>query len=87
MPHAPTKTGAGFCAGRSDDMEGIWVSPNEVESCLIEHPAVLECAVIGASYEGTLIKPMAFVVLNKQHAASEAMANGLKEYEKDRLAL
>lgn len=79
-----------FCAGRSDDMlkvGGIWVSPNEVESCLIEHPAVLECAVIGAPDEENLIKPMAFVVLNKQHSASEEMENVLKDYVKSQLAL
>lgn len=78
------------CAGRSDDMlkvGGIWVSPNEVESCLIEHPAVLECAVIGAADEDNLVKPMAFVVLKPQHSASEAMEYELKEYVKTHLAL
>jgi len=78
------------CAGRSDDMlkvGGIWVSPNEVESCLIEHPAILECAVIGATDEDNLIKPMAFVVLNSQHTASEAMENELKEFVKANLAM
>ena len=38
-------------AGRSDDMlkvGGIWVSPVEVENTLMEHAAVLECAVVGA---------------------------------------
>ena len=39
-------------AGRSDDMlkvGGIWVSPVEVENALIEHPGVMECAVVGRS--------------------------------------
>jgi benzoate-CoA ligase len=78
------------CAGRSDDMlkvGGIWVSPNEVESCLIEHPAVLECAVIGAPDEENLVKPMAFIVLNKQYSPSETMERDLKEYVKTHLAL
>src|SRR5262249_9152065 len=38
-----------YHAGRSDDMlkvGGIWVSPMEVESTLISHPAVVECAVV-----------------------------------------
>lgn len=77
------------CAGRSDDMlkvGGIWVSPNEVEACLIEHPAVLECAVIGAPDEDNLIKPMAFVVLN-QATPSESMEEELKQYVKKSLAL
>lgn len=78
------------CAGRSDDMlkvGGIWVSPNEVESCLIGHPAVMECAVIGAPDEDNLVKPMAFVVLNKQQAPSENIETELKEYVKANLAL
>lgn len=78
------------CAGRSDDMlkvGGIWVSPNEVEALLIEHPAVLECAVIGAPDEDKLIKPMAFVVLNKSYPASKETENELKEYVKANLAL
>ena len=79
-----------YCAGRSDDMlkvGGIWVSPNEVESCLIQHPAVLECAVVGAPDEDSLIKPMAFVVLGKGSDASVAMENELKEFVKASLAL
>jgi benzoate-CoA ligase family protein len=53
-------------SGRSDDMlkvGGIWVSPVEVESALLEHDAVLECAVIGALDDRELVKPKAFVVL------------------------
>jgi benzoate-CoA ligase len=78
-----------YCAGRSDDMlkvGGIWVSPTEVEACLIEHPAVLECAVIGATDEDNLVKPMAFVVLNKGHEANVGTERELKEYVKTTLA-
>lgn len=79
-----------YCAGRSDDMlkvGGIWVSPNEVEACLIEHPDVLECAVIGAPDEDQLIKPMAFVVLARSRQASLDMENELKAFVKSSLAL
>jgi benzoate-CoA ligase len=78
-----------YCAGRSDDMlkvGGIWVSPNEVESCLIQHPSVLECAVIGAPDENNLIKPMAFVVL-KPTASQETMEAELQNFVKASLAL
>ena len=53
-------------SGRSDDMlkvGGIYVSPIEVESALISHPAVLEAAVIGRADAEELVKPMAYVVL------------------------
>lgn len=51
--------------GRSDDMlkvGGEWVSPFEVEGVLIEHPAVLEAAVIGEENRAGLTQPVAFVV-------------------------
>ena len=56
-----------FCyAGRTDDMlkvGGLWVSPVEVESALIDHPAVQECGVVGRDDRDGLSKPFAFVVL------------------------
>jgi 4-hydroxybenzoate-CoA ligase len=54
-----------FC-GRADDMfkvSGIWVSPFEVESALIAHPAVLQAAVVPEADSDGLLKPKAFVVL------------------------
>jgi benzoate-CoA ligase family protein len=51
--------------GRLDDVfkvSGQWVSPLEVESCLLEHPSVLECAVVAATDRDGLVKPKAFVV-------------------------
>ncbi|MFK7801823.1 MAG: benzoate-CoA ligase family protein [Anaerolineae bacterium] len=53
--------------GRSDDMlkvGGIWVSPMEVESALIKHPAVVECAIVGYKNTDDLVKPKAIVTLN-----------------------
>jgi benzoate-CoA ligase family protein len=38
------------CLGRTNDLikaGGIWVSPNEVESRLVQHESVAECAVVG----------------------------------------
>jgi benzoate-CoA ligase family protein len=63
-------------AGRSDDMlkvGGIWVSPVEVESVLIAHDAVLECAVVGETDGADLVKPKAYVVLNGAHAPSDEL--------------
>lgn len=53
-----------YC-GRADDVlkvGGRWLVPAEVEDLLLGHPAVAECAVIGAPGEGGLIKPYAFVL-------------------------
>lgn len=72
--------------GRSDDMlkvGGIWVSPVEVESALIAHEAVLECAVVGQQDKDELIKPRAFVVLKPGAAATAAE---LQAFVKDRIA-
>jgi benzoate-CoA ligase family protein len=53
------------CLGRNTDMlkaGGIWVSPAEVESRLLEHPAVREAAVVGLADADGLDKPVAVVV-------------------------
>ena len=76
-------------AGRSDDMlkvGGIWVSPVEVESALISHPAVLECAVVGQPDSANLIKPKAFVILNDGVLPSEQLANELIDYCRQKMA-
>jgi len=73
-------------AGRSDDMlkvSGIYVSPFEVEATLVQHPAVLEAAVIGKEDADGLTKTKAFVVFKPGARADEAE---LKAFVKDRLA-
>ena len=50
---------------------GIWCSPFEIESKLVEHPAVLEAAVVGRVDHENLIKPEAFVVLKEGQVALE----------------
>jgi len=72
--------------GRSDDMlkvSGVYVSPFEVEATLVQHPAVLEAAVIGLEDADGLVKTKAFVVLKDGAHADEAE---LKAFVKDRLA-
>jgi benzoate-CoA ligase family protein len=83
------KDGYYWHAGRSDDMlkvGGIWVSPVEVESTLISHPAVLECAVIGSADKDDLIKPKAFVVLQEGYPDSNEFEQELIEYCKEKMA-
>jgi len=78
-----------YYIGRTNDMlkvGGIWVSPVEVEACLIEHPAVLECAVVGATDDENLVKPKAFVVLKRGYTADDKLQKDLKEYVKKTLA-
>jgi len=73
-------------AGRSDDMlkvSGIYVSPFEVESTLVQHPAVLEAAVIGVPDADGLTRTKAFVVLKPGQQIDE---DALKAFVKDRLA-
>jgi len=76
-------------AGRTDDMlkvSGIYVSPAEVEATLVKHPAVLEAAVVGANDENQLIKPKAYLVLNKGFEGNEALSQELKDFIKENLA-
>jgi benzoate-CoA ligase len=72
--------------GRSDDMlkvSGIYVSPFEVEATLVQHPAVLEAAVIGVPDAEGLTKTKAFVVLKPGGETTDAE---LKAFVKDKLA-
>jgi benzoate-CoA ligase len=72
--------------GRSDDMlkvGGIYVSPFEVEACLMTHASVLEAAVIGVADQEGLVKPKAYVVLKPGRQAS---AEDLQAHVKNRLA-
>ncbi len=74
--------------GRADELlkvSGLWVSPLEVEQCLMHHEAVSLAAVIGVEEEG-LLKPKAFVVLRATHSASDALAGELQEHVKARLS-
>ena len=73
-------------AGRNDDMlkvSGIYVSPFEVEATLVQHPAILEAAVIGKTDSDGLTKTKAFVVLKPGQALDE---DGVKSFCKEHLA-
>ena len=77
-----------YC-GRGDDMMkvgGLWCSPFEIEARLIEHPNVVEVAVVARKDENELVKPEAWVVLNDTAAAGEAMESALAEHCRDGLA-
>jgi len=69
--------------GRSDDMMkvgGIWCSPFEIEAKLVEHPKVLEAAVVGRKDESGLIKPEAHVVLKDITDATEETSGELLQH-------
>ena len=74
---------------RNDDViksSGYRVGPFEVESVLMTHPAVLECAVTGVPdpIRGQLVK--ATIVLTKNYTASDELAEELKVYVKHNTA-
>ena len=73
-------------AGRNDDMlkvSGIYVSPFEVESTLVQHPAILEAAVIGKQDTDGLTKTKAFIVLKPGQSLTH---EEVKAFVKERLA-
>lgn len=72
-------------SGRNDDLikaSGYRISPFEVESAVISHPDVLECAVVASpdSMRGTIIK--AYVVLRDKTKASENLVTDIQEHTK-----
>ena len=76
------------CLGRSDDMlkvGGIWVSPTEVESCILELQEVAQVAVVGAEDDEGLVKPKAYVVLEASFEGDE-IASVVQDHVRHRLA-
>ncbi len=78
-----------FYVGRVDDIiksSGYRIGPFEVESVIMEHPAVMECAVTGIPdpVRGQVVK--ATVVLAKGYQASDELAHELQEYVKTHTA-
>jgi benzoate-CoA ligase family protein len=75
--------------GRTDDMlkvSGVFVAPAEIENCLLQHEAVLECAVVGHESEG-LVKPKAFVVVREGFTGADQLAEEIKKFVKDNIAI
>jgi acyl-coenzyme A synthetase/AMP-(fatty) acid ligase len=71
--------------GRADDViisAGYRIGPFEVESALVEHPAVAEAAVVASpdTIRGDIVK--AFVILTPDHQPSEQLVQDLQEYVK-----
>ena len=72
-----------YC-GRGDDMlkvGGRWLAPQEVENCLLQHPAVKEAAVVGVVDAQGLTKPHAFVIAKHRPGLDEE----LKAFVRERL--
>jgi acyl-coenzyme A synthetase/AMP-(fatty) acid ligase len=77
-----------YFAGRADELlkvSGLWVSPVEVEECLMKHESVQLAAVIGVEEEG-LVKTKAFVILRTGHTRSDGLAMELQAFAKERMA-
>ena len=75
--------------GRSDEMfkvNGQWVSPLEVEAVLYQHPAVAEAAVVQGMDGDGLVKPKAFVVLNRGYQPSDALMTELQAFARHHMA-
>jgi benzoate-CoA ligase family protein len=74
--------------GRSDELikvGGIWIAPAEVEDCLVSHPDVVECAVIGYEESGLTLS-RAYVVVRPGATASDGLADELKGHVKTHLS-
>jgi benzoate-CoA ligase family protein len=83
-----TRSADGYytCLGRSNDLlkaGGIWVSPAEVEDRLLQHPDVVEAAVVGVPDSNELDKPVACVVLS---SGASVDPDGLVQWCREGLA-
>ena len=75
--------------GRGDDLfkvSGQWVSPMEVEDILLEHPDVLDCAVVPEpSQDHELLRVTAYVVPKQDYASVGKLPDQLRRLARDRL--
>ena len=79
------ETGTYWFVGRKDDIiksSGYRIGPFEVESALMEHPAVLECAITGAPdpIRGQVVK--ATIILNKGYTPSDELTKDIQNHVK-----
>jgi 4-hydroxybenzoate-CoA ligase len=75
--------------GRTDDMmkvKGMWVSPVEIESAVLEHPMVEEAAAIGRPDGNQLVKPAAYIVLKKGASDTAQVIEEIRQRVLSRLA-
>jgi benzoate-CoA ligase len=82
-----TEDGHYVYQGRADDMikaGGLWVSPADVEACLVRHEAVSEAAVIGVTVED-ISRIKAFVICTTAPSDSTALADELRGWCKEHL--
>lgn len=73
--------------GRSDDMikvSGLWVSPVEIESTLMDHSAVVEAAAVGIPVDD-LTRVKAYIILREGYERSEDLTVELQDWCKERL--
>ncbi|MBL4685548.1 MAG: benzoate-CoA ligase family protein [Nannocystaceae bacterium] len=78
-----------YC-GRGDDMmkvSGVYVSPVEVENCLIGHPAVHESGVVGGRDTDGLERVVAFVELADGHDSDESTKASILAFCRDTIAM
>ncbi len=82
------ETGHYWFSGRADEMlkiSGQWVSPIEVEECMMQHPSVMLCAYIGVDGGGGMLFSRAYIQLKSDFEASSGLALSLQDHVKERL--
>ena len=75
--------------GRTDDMfksAGYRIGPSEIENCLVKHPAVANCAVVGSPDPERTNIVKAFIVLTPGYEASAALEAELQQHVRGKLA-
>jgi acetyl-CoA synthetase len=75
--------------GRADDMfksAGYRIGPSEIENCLLKHPAVANCAVVGSPDPERTHIVKAFIVLTRGHGASPELEAELQRHVRGKLA-
>jgi acyl-coenzyme A synthetase/AMP-(fatty) acid ligase len=67
------------------EVDGMRVSPMEVEICILQHPAVLEVVVVGATDKQRGTKPKAFIVLRTGFVSSAELAIEIQDFTRSKI--
>jgi acyl-coenzyme A synthetase/AMP-(fatty) acid ligase len=66
-------------------VDGMLVSPMEVEMCILQHPAVLEVVVVGIMDSHKQTRPKAFIVLKTGFVSTVELATEIKDFTRSKI--
>jgi acyl-coenzyme A synthetase/AMP-(fatty) acid ligase len=68
-------------------VDGMWISPMEVEMCILQHPAVLEVVVVGIMDSQQQTRTKAFIVLKTGYVSTVELEAEIKDFTRSKIEM